>query len=72
MIRLSIDVICIEGFQLTKFMKKTQQPFEEAFDLIESISEYSGNMPTSLRSEIEEFLKKHSEQIYGIKNFLNK
>ena len=51
--------------------QQVQEQFEEAFDLIELIKPYSGNMPTSLRDSIENFLKKHSEQIYGIKDYLN-
>ena len=45
--------------------------FKEAFDLIEAIKVYSGNMPNSLREEIEIFLRKYSEQMYGIKDYLN-
>lgn len=48
-----------------------QKKFEEAFDLIEEIKVYSNNMPHPLREEIEIFLRKYSEQIYGIKNYLN-
>jgi hypothetical protein len=48
-----------------------KEQFKEAFDLIEAIKFYSGTMPNSLREEMEIFLRKYSEQIYGIKDYLN-
>lgn len=51
--------------------QEVQEQFEEAFDLIESMKPYSGNMPVSLREDITNFLRKYSEQIYGIKDYLN-
>lgn len=54
-------------------MPKTnyEKKFKEAFDLIEAIKPYSDNMSDSLKKEIKNFLKKNSQTIYGIKNFLN-
>lgn len=48
-----------------------REKFREAFDLIEQMRPYSGNMPIEIKQEIEDFLKKNSEEIYGIKDYLN-
>jgi hypothetical protein len=48
-----------------------KEMFQEAFDLIESMKPYTSNMPIEIKNEIVAFLKKHSEEIYGIKNYLD-
>ena len=48
-----------------------QEAFQEGFDLVEEMKTYSGNMPNDLKNAIDIFLKKYSEEIYGIKDYLN-
>lgn len=54
-----------------KSSKEVQEAFEEAYDLIECIRPQAGHMPHPLRGEIEIYLRKHSEKIYGFKDYLD-
>jgi len=48
-----------------------KEAFEQAYDLIKSIRVRADSQPLWIRESIDDFLKEHSEEIYGIKDYID-